>query len=155
MKVGNMEGDDSKMVINLINRENIKDELFLGIIEIFNNASEKLFPEARVNVHYLTGYDSIEGPDGSRGFGCFYAPENSDSDSDIYIHGDIPGVVEDPAILVETFAHEFYRFSQYCRGVEYSEEIAEDFACKVSRAPEIQEMIKIINFKKQLEKEKK
>ena len=48
-----------------------------------------------VEVEFLEGYDSIEGPDGSIGFGVFVPPEEK-----IYIADDLPGGEES---MIETW----------------------------------------------------
>ena len=52
-----------------------------------------------VEVEFLEGYDSIEGPDGSMGFGVFVPTEEK-----IYIADDLPGGEES---MIETVAHEW------------------------------------------------
>ena len=59
-----------------------------------------------VEVEFLEGYDSIEGPDGSMGFGVFVPTEEK-----IYIADDLPGGEES---MIETVAHEWKHWLQYC-----------------------------------------
>lgn len=76
-----------------------------------------------VEVEFLEGYDSIEGPDGSMGFGVFVPTEEK-----IYIADDLPGGEES---MIETVAHEWKHWLQYCNDEAYDEEEAEDFARQI------------------------
>lgn len=76
-----------------------------------------------VEVEFLEGYDSIEGPDGSMGFGAFVPTEEK-----IYIADDLPGGEES---MIETVAHEWKHWLQYCNDEAYDEEEAEDFARQI------------------------
>lgn len=76
-----------------------------------------------VEVEFLEGYDSIEGPDGSMGFGVFVPTEEK-----IYIADDLPGGEES---MIETVAHEWKHWLQYCNDEAYDEEEAEDFAGQI------------------------
>lgn len=67
-----------------------------------------------------TGYDCIESPEGEMGFGVFI-PETLE----IYIATDVPQWEE---TLIETTAHEYKHFMQYCEGEPFDEEEAECFA---------------------------
>ena len=69
-----------------------------------------------VEVEFLEGYDSIEGPDGSMGFGVFVPTEEK-----IYIADDLPGGEES---MIETVAHEW-------NDEAHDEEEAEDFARQI------------------------
>ncbi len=80
-----------------------------------------------VFLHICEGYDTIETPDGI-GFGVFVKPETKDETPSIFIAGDIPS--EDFQII-ETLAHEYCHFIQYCEEKEFSEEEAENFAKEV------------------------
>lgn len=92
----------------------------------------RLFAEAlpppegsgEVEVEFLEGYDSIEGPDGSMGFGVFVPTEEK-----IYIADDLPGGEES---MIETVAHEWKHWLQYCNDEAYDEEEAEDFARQIA-----------------------
>lgn len=66
-----------------------------------------------VEVEFLEGYDSIEGPDGSMGFGVFVPTEEK-----IYIADDLPGGEES---MIETVAHEWKHWLQYCNDEAYDE----------------------------------
>ncbi|MFR3884868.1 MAG: hypothetical protein ACLTYX_09990 [Lachnospiraceae bacterium] len=77
-----------------------------------------------VEVEFLEGYDSIEGPDGSMGFGVFVPTEEK-----IYIADDLPGGEES---MIETVAHEWKHWLQYCNDEAYDEEEAEDFARQIA-----------------------
>ena len=61
----------------------------------------------------------LEGPDGSMGFGVFVPTEEK-----IYIADDLPGGEES---MIETVAHEWKHWLQYCN----DEEEAEDFARQI------------------------
>ena len=63
-----------------------------------------------VEMEFLEGYESIEGPDGSMGF------------------DDLPGGEEG---MIETVAHEWKHWLQYCNDEAYDEEEAEDFARQI------------------------
>ena len=76
-----------------------------------------------VEVEFLEGYDSIEGPDGSMGFGAFVPTEEK-----IYIADDLPGGEES---MIETVAHEWKHWLQYCNDEAYDEEEVEDFARQI------------------------
>lgn len=76
-----------------------------------------------VEVEFLEGYDSIEGPDGSMGFGVFVPTEEK-----IYIADDLPGGEES---MIETVAHEWKHWLQYCNDESHDEEEAEDFARQI------------------------
>lgn len=80
-----------------------------------------------VFIHVCEGYDTIETPDGV-GFGVFVKPENESEIPTIYIAGDMPN---DGFAIVETIAHEYRHFIQWCNNEEFSEEQAEDFAKEV------------------------
>lgn len=89
---------------------------------------EKNYPtNEKVYLHIAEGFDSIEGPDGQMGFGC-YVP----ADKTIYLAGEMPEEVpeKDTAIL-ETLAHEYKHFLQDCEEKPFDEEEAENFAQKV------------------------
>lgn len=62
-------------------------------------------------------------PDGSIGFGVFVPPEEK-----IYIADDLPGGEES---MIETVAHEWKHWLQYCNDEAYDEEEAEDFARQI------------------------
>jgi hypothetical protein len=79
--------------------------------------------DGEVEVEFLEGYDSIEGPDGSMGFGVFVPTEEK-----IYIADDLPGGEES---MIETVAHEWKHWLQYCNDEAYDEEEAEDFARQI------------------------
>ena len=80
-----------------------------------------------VFLHICEGYDTIETPDGM-GFGVFVKPESSEQVPAIYIAGDMPN---DDFQIIETLAHEYKHFMQYCNGEEFSEEQAENLAKEV------------------------
>lgn len=80
-----------------------------------------------VFIHVCEGYDTIETPDGV-GFGVFVKPESENETPTIYIAGDMPN---DDFQIVETIAHEYKHFMQWCNGEEFSEKQAEDFAKEV------------------------
>lgn len=80
-----------------------------------------------VFIHVCEGYDAIETPDGF-GFGVFAKPESETEIPAIYIAGDMPN---DDFQIVETIAHEYRHFMQWCNNEELSEEQAEDFAKEV------------------------
>lgn len=63
-------------------------------------------------MEFLEGYDSIEGPDGSMGFGVFVPTEEK-----IYIADDLPGGEES---MIETVAHEWKHWLQYCNDEAWS-----------------------------------
>lgn len=80
-----------------------------------------------VFIHVCEGYDTIETQDGC-GFGIFAKPESKDEIPKIYIAGDMPN---DDFQIVETIAHEYRHFMQWCSNKEFSEEQAENFAKEV------------------------
>lgn len=81
--------------------------------------------EQDVYIHIADGYDCIEGPDGTKGFGV-YVPEIKS----IYIADDVP---EPETTLIETIAHEYKHFMQHCAGEPFDEDEAEEFALIVVR----------------------
>lgn len=83
--------------------------------------------EKEVFLHICEGYETIETPDGM-GFGVFVKPNSDNEVPMIYIAGDMPN---DDFQVIETLAHEYRHFMQYCNGEEFSEEQAEEFARKV------------------------
>jgi len=89
--------------------------------------NENYQTEKEVFLHICEGYDTIKSPDGM-GFGVFAKPNSDDEVPMIYIAGDMPN---DDFQVVETLAHEYRHFIQYCSGEEFSEERAEEFARKV------------------------
>lgn len=87
---------------------------------------EKNYPcDKEVYLHIAEGADCIEAPDGNRGFGVF-VPEMSS----IFIAEDIP---EKEVALIETIAHEYMHFLQYCNNEPFDEEDAEKFAIEVRK----------------------
>lgn len=80
-----------------------------------------------VFIHVCEGYDTIETPEGT-GFGVFVKPESENEIPAIYIAGDIPN---NDFEIVETLAHEYRHFMQWCNGEDFFEEQAENFAKKV------------------------
>ncbi len=76
-----------------------------------------------VEVEFLEGYDSIEGPDGSIGFCVFVPPEEK-----IYIADDLPGGEES---MIETVAHVMETLASDCNDEAYDEEEAEGFARQI------------------------
>lgn len=80
-----------------------------------------------VFIHVCEGYDTIETPDGV-GFGVFVKPESKNETPTIYIAGDMPN---NDFQIVETIAHEYRHFMEWCNNEEFSEEQAEDFAKEV------------------------
>lgn len=76
--------------------------------------------EQNIDVIICEGYDCIEGPDGTKGFGVFIP-----SESKIYLATDVP---EWETGLIETTAHEYKHFMQHCEGMPFDEEEAEAFA---------------------------
>lgn len=91
--------------------------------EIINKTMEYLmknYPQKQsVNVHICEGYDCIQSEDGI-GFGVFVP-----STLGIYIVTDVP---EPETTLIQTTAHEYKHFMQYCEGKPFDEEEAEAFA---------------------------
>lgn len=82
---------------------------------------EKKYPQdKKITVNICEGYDCIEAPDGTKGFGVF-VPDTLE----IYIATDVP---EPEETLVETMAHEYKHFMQYCEEQPFDEEEAETFA---------------------------
>lgn len=75
---------------------------------------EKNYPQnQKVNVKICEGYDCIETPEG-KGFAVF-VPDTLE----IYIATDVP----DPeTALIETMAHEYKHFMQYCENKPFDEE---------------------------------
>lgn len=73
-----------------------------------------------VTVHIMEEYDTIEGPDGQKGFGV-YVPETKE----IFLAGDIP---EKEDNIIKTLAHEYRHFLQHCCGEPFNEQQAETFA---------------------------
>ena len=92
--------------------------------DIINKTLEYLkknYPQnQQVNVIICEGFDCIEGPDGTKGFGVF-VPDTLE----IYIPTDVP---EPETTLIETLAHEYKHFIQHCEGQPFDEEEAESFA---------------------------
>lgn len=88
--------------------------------------NENYTTEKEVFLHICEGYDTIETPDGM-GFGVFVKPNSDDEVPAIYIAGDMPN---DDFQVVETLAHEYKHFMQYCDREQFSEEEAEEFARK-------------------------
>lgn len=82
-----------------------------------------------VYIHICEGYDTIETPEGV-GFGVFHVPQSENEKPCIYIAGDMPN---DDFQLVETIAHEYKHFMQWCKGEAFSEKEADLFAGKVKR----------------------
>ena len=77
-----------------------------------------------VEVIICEGHDCIKAPDGEGiGFGVLDARARK-----IYIAGDLPEKEED---LPFTIAHEYRHFMQYCAGVAFDEQDADDFAAGV------------------------
>ena len=87
--------------------------------------------DKEVYLHIVEGYDTIEGPDGTMGFGVFVVPQCADDLPMIYIPGEAP--MGDWDIVVENIAHEYKHFMQYCNGQPFDEEEAEVFAWKVAK----------------------
>lgn len=82
---------------------------------------KKNYPqEQNIEAVICEGYDCIEGPDGTMGFGVFVPSELK-----IYLATDVP---EYDYALIETTAHEYKHFMQYCEGMPFDEEEAEAFA---------------------------
>lgn len=83
------------------------------------------FPTQKdVFIHVCEGYETIETPD-DFGFGVFVKPESKSESPAIYIAGDMPN---DDFRIVETIAHEYRHFMQWCNDEEFSEEQAIEFA---------------------------
>ena len=79
-------------------------------------------PEA-VSVNILYEYDSVEGPDGTKGFAVF-VPDTLD----IWVAADIP----DPEYNVpHSIAHEYAHFIQYAEERPYDEQEADAFAERI------------------------
>ena len=89
------------------------DEFIEKLLELYGTDEE-----CEINV--LDGYDTVEAPDGTRGFGV-YAPE----EKTIYVAADIP---QADWTVPHTIAHEYAHFLQDVRGKEYDEEEADVFA---------------------------
>lgn len=81
-----------------------------------------------VYLHICEGFDTIETPDGGSGFGVFRVPQEVGEEPCIYIAGDMPN---DEFQIIETLAHEYKHFMQWCKGEDLSEEEADMFARKV------------------------
>lgn len=78
-------------------------------------------------IHICEGYDVIQTPDG-KGFGVFEVPKTEDDVPCVYIAGDMPN---DDFQIVETLAHEYKHFMQWCNKEEFSEKEAEEFAKEI------------------------
>lgn len=89
--------------------------------------NENYHMDKEVFLHICEGYYTIETPIGM-GFGLFVAPKSEDEIPVIYIAGDMPN---DDFQIVETLAHEYRHFMQWCNREEFSEEQAEEFGRKV------------------------
>lgn len=100
-----------------------KKEAVLGVVDYLRKHYPQPEGSREVEVEFLEGYDSIEGPDGSMGFGVFVPTEEK-----IYIADDLPGGEES---MIETVAHEWKHWLQYCNDEAYDEEEAEDFARQI------------------------
>ena len=84
---------------------------------------EKHYPQKqKVNVRIYEGYDCIETPTGV-GFAVF-CPDTLE----IYLATDLPDY---ETTLIETTAHEYKHFIQYCEGQPFDEEEAEAFALDI------------------------
>ena len=95
---------------------------------------EKNYPQNQnVNVNICEGYDCIESPTGEKGFGVF-VPDTLD----IYIATDVP---EPQDTLVETMAHEYKHFMQYCEEQPFDEEEAESFALYILHKMKMEKII--------------
>lgn len=70
-----------------------------GVVDYLRKHYQPPEGSGEVEVEFLEGYDSIEGPDGSMGFGVFVPTEEK-----IYIADDLPGGEEG---MIETVAHEW------------------------------------------------
>lgn len=92
---------------------------------------DKFYP--RINKVYLCileGYDSVEVPNGGKGFAAFDTITNH-----IYVPSEISEELKDQSdiFLVSSIAHEYMHFLQKCDGKPYDEDEAERFAEKVSK----------------------
>lgn len=84
---------------------------------------EKNYPQKqKVTVNICEGYDCIETPTGI-GFAVF-VPDTLE----IYIATDVP---EPETDLIETMAHEYKHFMQYCENQPFDEEEAESFGLHI------------------------
>lgn len=107
-------------MIKIVNEEISRVILYLNL---------KYPTDKDVFLHICEGYDTIETPEGM-GFGVFVKPESSERVPVIYIAGDMPN---DDFQIIETLAHEYKHFMQYCNGEEFSEEQADNFAKEVRK----------------------
>ena len=100
-----------------------KDGSDLDAVNIINKTFEYLeknYPQKqKVNVKICEGYDCIETPEGI-GFAVF-VPDTLE----IYIATDVPDYER---TLIETMAHEYKHFMQYCEGKSFDEDEADAFA---------------------------
>lgn len=96
-----------------------------GIVEHLQKHYPPPEGSGEVEIEFLTGYDTIEGPDGRRGFGVFSPKEEK-----IYIADKIPGGIDG---LIEVVAHEWKHWLQYCNDEAYDEDEAEEFAKKIAQ----------------------
>ena len=76
-------------------------------------------------IEILYGYDSLQAPDGSMGFGVYIPDEKK-----IYVAGDIP---EPETNIPHTIAHEYRHFMQDLINKPFDEDDAEKFADKVCK----------------------
>jgi hypothetical protein len=73
-----------------------------------------------VYVKILEGYDTVQAPNGTIGFGVYVPKERT-----IYIPADLP---DDEHAVITTIAHEYKHFLQDVEGQEFDEKEAELFA---------------------------
>lgn len=98
---------------------------------VIDHLNAKYPQDKKVYLHIVEGYDVIEGPDGTRGFGVFVVPQTSDDVPMIYIPGEEP--MGEWELVIESISHEYKHFMQWCSGEDFDEEAAEAFAWKVAK----------------------
>lgn len=81
--------------------------------------------EKDLYIHILDGYDAVD-VNNQIGFGVSRIPDDENEHFEIWVGGDLPD-----DYLITTIAHEYAHFLQYCRGEEFDEDKAEEFANKV------------------------
>lgn len=117
------EDREDGAAVDIVLKEKRQMKRKYGVVDYLRKHYQPPEGSGEVEVEFLEGYDSIEGPDGSMGFGVFVPTEEK-----IYIADDLPGGEEG---MIETVAHEWKHWLQYCNDEAYDEEEAEDFARQI------------------------